>query len=196
MVEIKKIHLDMKTTESIEQMIHKGKIDNELDLERALIADKKLRTLSKDNSHFKNLRKKLRDIIEDYENNHWSDINKIDENQINESEFATFIAEQESAFIEKRKTLIKNKLQENQLNQQELGMILGHKSKTHMSELMNGISPFSLKDLILINRLLKIEITELVPIFLSLDDQKRVKSVLNTLNKPQIKLSKEDLVLV
>jgi len=159
MVEIKKIHLDMKTTESIEQIIHKGKIDNELDLERALIADKKLRTLSKDNSHFKTLRKKLRDIIEVYENNHWSDIHKIDETQIKENESATFIAQQESAFIEKRKALIKSKLQENQLNQQELGMILGHKSKTHMSELMNGISPFSLKDLILINRLLRIEIT-------------------------------------
>ena len=186
----------MKTTDTIEQIIHKGKIDNELDLEKALIADKKLRTLSKENSHFKTLRKKLRDIIEDYENNHWSDIHKIDENQIKENEFAIFIAEQESAFMEKRKALIKNKLQENQLNQQELGMILGHKSKTHMSELMNGISPFPLKDLILINRLLKIEITELVPVFLSQDDQKRVKSVLHILNKPQIKLTKEDLVLV
>jgi len=185
----------MKTTDSIEQIIHKGKIDNELDLERALIADKKMRLLSKENSHFKTLRKKLRDIIEDYENNHWSDIQKIDENQIKESEFATFIAEQESAFIEKRKALIKTKLQEIQLNQQELGLLLGHKSKTHMSELMNGMSPFSLKDLILINRLLKIEITDLVPIFLSIDDQKRVKTVLTTLNKPQIKLSKGDLVL-
>jgi hypothetical protein len=65
-----------------------------------------------------------------------------------------------------------------------------------MSELMNGLSPFSLKDLIIINRLLKIEITALIPVFLSKDDQKRVKEVLHTIDKPHIKLSKKDFALV
>lgn len=42
-------------------------IQNELDFERALIADRKLRVLSKENPKFKTVRKKLRDLIEQYE---------------------------------------------------------------------------------------------------------------------------------
>ena len=63
-----------------------------------------------------------------------------------------------------------------------------------MSELMNGIKPFTLKDLVIINRLLKIDINELVPIFLSREDQIKIKSAVLELNKPQIKLEKEDLM--
>ena len=54
----------MKTNFDIEKFIESGSINNELDLERAMIADRKLRLLSKDSLHFKNLRKKLRDLIE------------------------------------------------------------------------------------------------------------------------------------
>ena len=80
------------------------------------------------------------------------------------------------------------------MTQENLGHILGHKSKTHMSELMNGIKPFTLKDLIIINRLLKIDIKELIPIFLSTEDKIKVKSAVIELNKPQIKLEKADLL--
>jgi hypothetical protein len=182
----------MKSHDTIDQILHKGNIENELELETALIADRTLRLLSKDSSHFKTKRKKLREIIEAYENSHWSDVGQIYEHTIKESEVATFVAETKHQFIKKRKAAIKQKLQENLLTQQKLGLILGHKSKTHMSQLMNGIRPFTLKDLIIIHRLLKIAITELVPIFLSMDDQNRVKSVLKELNNPSIKLTKED----
>lgn len=56
----------------IEQLITKGKITNEPDLERAFIADRKLRLLSRESIYLKNLRKKLRDLIEVYENRVWS----------------------------------------------------------------------------------------------------------------------------
>lgn len=63
-----------------------------------------------------------------------------------------------------------------------------------MSELMNGIKPFTLKDLIIINRLLKIEIAVLIPVFLSKEDQTRVKEAVVRLNKPKVRLTSDDLV--
>ncbi|AFD06312.1 hypothetical protein [Solitalea canadensis] len=41
----------MKTHFDIEEFVKRGKIENELDLERALIADRKLRNLAKENSY-------------------------------------------------------------------------------------------------------------------------------------------------
>lgn len=184
----------MKTHFDIENFIENGSITNELDLERAMIADRKLRLLSKENIHFKNLRKKLRDLIEEYENREWSNLDTVTDEKIIESDKSEIIAERERIFIETRKQQIRKKLKELDLTQENLGHILGHKSKTHMSELMNGIKPFTLKDLVIINRLLKIDINELVPIFLSREDQIKIKSAVLELNKPQIKLEKEDLM--
>ncbi len=184
----------MKTHFDIEKLIESGSITNELDLERALIADRKLRLLAKDNLHFKNLRNKLRDLIEEYENKEWSDLNSLTDEKISESDKSEIIAEQERIFIENRKQQIRKKLKSFDLTQEDLASILGHKSKTHMSELMNGIKPFTLKDLIIINRILKIDIKELIPVFLSNDDQIRIKTVVRELNKPQLRLEKGDLM--
>jgi len=183
----------MKTDFDIDKIIEKGAITNELDYDRALIADKRLRLLAKENMHFKKLRSKLRDIIEEYENREWNDVENIDENKIEESEKSEQVAELERLFIENRKQKIRTKIKELDLTQENLGLILGHRSKTHMSELMNGIKPFTLKDLIIINRLLKIEINFLIPKFLSQEDQTRVKQAVIKLDKPKIKLSSNDL---
>lgn len=72
--------------------------------------------------------------------------------------------------------------------------ILGHKSKTHMSELINGIKPFTLKDLVIINHVLKIDLECLVPTVLSRDDQMRIKEAVEVLDKPKVQLSSEDLI--
>ncbi|MCC9072033.1 helix-turn-helix domain-containing protein [Flavobacterium sp. F-65] len=185
----------MKTHFDIENIVEKGVITNELDYERALIADRKLRLLAKENFHFKNLRVKLRDIIEKYENSEWSDIDAIDDNKLIESEKSERIAELERLFIENRKLTIRRKIKELDLTQENLASILGHKSKTHMSELMNGIKPFTLKDLIIINRLLKIDITLLIPVFLSKEDQTKVKEAVRKLGKPNVRLTDDDLFL-
>jgi antitoxin component HigA of HigAB toxin-antitoxin module len=195
MVEKKWVHRLMKTHFDIEEIVEKGIITSELDYDRALIADRKLRILAKDNLHFKNLRAKLRDIIEIYENNEWNDLDKIDDEKLSESDKSQKIAELERQFLETRKQAIRKKLKEFDLTQENLASILGHKSKTHMSELMNGIKPFTLKDLIIINRLLKIEISVLIPVFLSKEDQMKVKIAVIKLNKPNFKLSNNDLVL-
>ncbi len=184
----------MKTHFDIEQLIEKGVISNELDYERALIADKKLRLLSKENDYFKKLRNKLRNIIEIYEATCWSDVEAVTAEQISENEQAEKIANSESSFIEHRKKAIKIRLKELDLTQENLAFLLGHKSKTHMSELMNGIKPFTLKDLILINRILEIELSVLVPNFLSVYDHQRLKDSVQILNKPNLKFSSNGFV--
>lgn len=185
----------MKTHFDIEKIVERGIITNELDYERALIADRKLRLLTKDNIHFKNLRSNLRDIIEKYENSEWNDVNKIDDQKLLESDKSERIAELERLFLENRKQIIKKKLKGLELTQENLALILGHKSKTYMSELMNGIKPFTLRDLIVINRLLKIEIAVLIPVFLSKEDQTKVQEAVIKLGKPKVKLTSDDLVL-
>jgi hypothetical protein len=64
-----------------------------------------------------------------------------------------------------------------------------------MSELVNGIKSFTLKDLIIINRLLKININVLIPVFLSKEDQIKIKEVVVKLNKPKVRLTSDHLVL-
>lgn len=195
MVKKKRIHRIMKTHFDIEKIVENGIITNELDYDRALIAERKLRLLAKESLRFKNLRTKLRDIIERYEISEWSDIDNIDDFKLSESSKSERIAELERIFIENRKQAIRKKLKELDLTQENLALILGHKSKTYMSELMNGIKPFTLKDLIIINRLLKINIAVLIPVFLSKEEQVKIKEAVIKLGKPKVKLSSDDLAL-
>ncbi len=184
----------MKTHFDIEQFIAAGAFTNELDYERAMVADRKLRLLAKDNEHFKTLRSRLRSLIKDYESKEWSDANTITTRKLNESDRAEKIAEKERVFIEKRKAVIKRSLKQRNLTQQNLALLLGHTSKTHMSELINGIKPFTHKDLVTISLLFDIDINKLVPVFLSNKDSARIKIVLKQLDNPKMK--KVELALV
>jgi transcriptional regulator with XRE-family HTH domain len=186
----------MKTEFDIEAILKNGRLSNELDYERALVAERKLRLLAKEDTQFTTLRHQLRELLETYELGEWSAPASIDDRQLIQSEKAEFIAEQERQFMETRKRTIRNRLKQLELTQENMASILGHKSKTHMSELMNGIKPFTLKDLIIIHRLLKIEISILVPIFLSDSDQKRVKLAVDQLDKPKVKLAAEDFLFL
>jgi len=184
----------MKTQFDIENVLEAGKLKNELEYERALIADRKLRVLCKENSRLKPVRKQLRDIIEKYEAKNWSS-SEIDEVKLKESDLAELIAEKERQFIYHRKELIKKQLKKFDLNQQNLMILLGHKSKAHMSELMNGISPFTLNDLIIINRLLKIDLTDLVPTTISHKRRGQIKKSIQVIGAEKIKLSSDDFDL-
>jgi len=196
LVKIKRLDLKiMKTQFDIKTLLEIGKINNELDFERALIADRKLRVLSKDNPKYKTLRNKLKNLIEVYENENWSSSSRVSEKKLRESDVAELIAEKERLFINKRKELIKIKLKQLNLKQQDFGIILGHSSKSYISELMNGINPFSLKDLIIINRLLKIDLTNLVPTFLPQAERVKIKSSIEKLENPKLKLSQNDFAL-
>ena len=186
---------NMETQFDIENVLKSGKLKNELDYQRALIADRKLRVLGKENYRLKRLRSQLRDIIEQYENKNWSDDSNIDSKKIHESDLSELIAEKERLFIQKRKDLIKNELKKKNLTQQNLGLILGHKSKTYMSELMNGVSPFTLNDLIVINRLLKIDLTDLVPTTLSHIQRVAISRSIEKIGSEKLKLSMDDFDL-
>jgi transcriptional regulator with XRE-family HTH domain len=182
----------MKDQVDLKSILKVGKLTNELDLERALILDNKLRILAKDNPELIESRKLLRSIIKEYEQTNWSKDSSIDEQKIKESDTAQLIAEQERVFLENRKYAIKEKLEKLKITQQELGKILGH-GKTYMSELMNGVSPFSMRDLIILHRLFGIKLEKLIPTIISEKDRVRIKTSLNELNKPEIRFQKEDL---
>lgn len=179
----------------LKQVLLDGEISNELTYERALIADRKLRMLCKENPRLEDIRLSLRRILERYEDEKWkpSSINTL---QIQESDLAELIAEKERLFIKERKRIIKSKLKELGLNQQELGQLLGHPSKSYISELINGIYPFTLNDLVIINRLLQIKLENLIPTTLSVDQRKRIKDSLQALGNKKIRLSSADFDLV
>lgn len=183
----------MKDQADLKSIMKAGKLTNELDLERALILDNKLRILAKDNPELIESRNLLRSIIKEYEKTNWSKDSVIDEQKIKESDIAQFIAEQERVFLENRKYAIKEKLEKLKITQQELGKILGH-GKTYISELMNGVSPFGMRDLIILHRLFGIKLEKLIPTIISEKDRARIKTSLNELNKPGIRFEKQDFV--
>lgn len=185
----------MDTQFNLSKILKAGKIENQLEFERSIIADRKLKTLSKSDVRYKAKRKKLRDLIEKYENQNWASDSRISLKTIEESDLAEALAEKERQFIQNRKKLIREKLKDLDLNQQNLGILLGHGSKSYISELMNGVSPFSLRDIIIINRLLKIDLEDLVSTVLPQEDRRKVRRSIKKLDNPNIKLSKEDFAL-
>ena len=96
-------------------------------------------------------------------------------------------------FLDKRKNTIKEKLDILKITQQDLGKILGH-GKTYMSELMNGVSPFSIRDLIILHRLFGIKLEHLIPTIISQKDRVKIMASLMELNKPEL-TEKGDFVL-
>lgn len=188
------LRFDMKT-QSYLKILQKGSISNELELEKALIIERKLRLLVKENPELAESRNKLREIIKEYEKSNWSADSIISDKKIKESDAAELIAEQERKFLVNRKEIIKAKLSELGINQQDLGLILGH-SKSYISELINGINPFNLKDLIIIHKLFNIKLEDLIPTTIPQKESEKIKSSILKINKPKLKLGKEDLFLV
>lgn len=178
---------------NIHEIIAKGFIESELELERAIIADRKLKHLTEKHPEYNEIRKDLRNLIASYETKNWDKDSEINSSKIDESDHAATIAEKEQQFLNKRKDLIRKKLKAFNLTQQELGLILGHKNKSYISELMNGVSPFSLRDLIVIHRLLKIRLSDLIPTFLPQKDRIEINASIAKLNNENLKFSKDDL---
>ena len=108
--------------------------------------------------------------------------------------FRSRIVSSESEFIQKRKELIREKLKENGITQQDLAKILGHRPN-YMSELMNGVRPFSRDDIIVLHRLFDLDLKDLVPPFLKTEVTNHIKQTLNELKnkKTKIKLRLMDL---
>jgi len=182
----------MKNQFDINKLIKVGKIQSELELERASLAERKLKLDSKKNPKLLLKRQALRELIYTYEKENWSNRKNISVKQIEESDKAEKLVFSEIAFFENRKKLITNKLKKLGLNQQEFGKILGHNSKSYTSELMNGIVPFSLKDLIIISKLLKIDLIKLIPTQIPEADKSKIEANIKKIDKPKLKLNKEE----
>ncbi len=183
----------MKDIMKIKDISSIERLENEYDLQKAALLDRKLRLMAKDNPDFKPLRKKLRDLIREYEDRKWSDLKKITDSQVEESDKAEELINQEQSFIQKRKETIRKKLKEYDMTQQDLGIILGH-SKSYMSELINGVSQFTLKDLVIIHRILGISLKTLIPTYLQSETRNQVRESIKQLNKPKLRLNKTEFV--
>lgn len=186
---------NMKDLTNIREIENIKQLDNEYDLQKALLLHRKLRLMTEENPDFKPIQKHLFNLIHDYELKHWSDSEKITDKQFEESEIAGLLVESERKFIQERKEIIRKRLKIFDMNQQDLGILLEHR-KSYMSELINGVSQFSLKDLVIIHRVLGIELSKLIPTYLQNETRKRVKDSIYRLNKPKLILKKKDLMVV
>ncbi len=173
----------MKTQLDIKNVLRKGFISDEIEFERVLILYRKLRLVKENRPELSEIYNQLRVLIKNYEEEYWNNETEITEDRINESDTAEFLAEQERLFLQQRKELIKTKLKAFDLNQQDLGVLLGH-TKSYISELMNGIHPFSNKDLIIIHRIFGIKLEALIPTMIPPMEQIRLKDSLAKINKP------------
>lgn len=178
--------MDVQT--GLKKILKKGTLSDELDFERASVIDRKLRLLIRDFPELSEDRRQLRQIMKSYEDKHWVNAEITDE-KIDESDIAGDIAEQERVFIESRKAIIKSKLKELSLTQKELGAILGHNSATYILELINGVNPFTVSDLVIIHRVLSIELEHLIPTTLNLNTRARVLTTMAKLNNPKLVMS-------
>jgi transcriptional regulator with XRE-family HTH domain len=183
----------MKELENIRDIEQVERLENEYDFQKALLLDKKLRLMVKEQPGLRPLRKKLRRLMTEYEERVWSDPEQVSDKQLEDSDKAENIVETERRFIKKRKDAIRKKLKEYDMTQQDLGVLLGH-SKSYMSELINGVSQFSMRDLVIIHRIFGISLKTLIPTYLQSDTRNRIKKSISRLNKPKLKLKKNDLV--
>jgi len=179
--------MDIKEVESIK------KLESEYDLQKASMLERKLRLMIDENPGLKPIRKKLRDLIKDYEDKEWSVLENVSDSKIEESDKAENIVNYEQEFIKKRKESIRKKLREFDMTQQELGVLLEH-PKSYISELINGVSQFTMKDLVIIHRIFGISLNILIPTYLQSETSEKVKESIKKLNNPKLRLKKTELV--
>ncbi|NOQ28260.1 MAG: helix-turn-helix domain-containing protein [Bacteroidales bacterium] len=171
----------------IDNILKIDELENELEFERATSIQGKLRWMAKEDSSLEPIRQHLLVLIEKYETTHWNNEDKITEEQIKESDIAEKLISAESIFIQKRKELIKSKLKENEISQKDLAKLLGHRPN-YMSELMNGVRPFSRDDIVVIYRLFEIEFEDLIPPFLKKEVTNHIKTTLGELKNTRVRL--------
>lgn len=87
----------------IKEVMHTERIENEYDLHKASLLERNLRLMLEENPDLKPIRQKLRDLIKDYEDRNWSDLDIITDVQIENSNKAEEIIDYEQRFIQKRK---------------------------------------------------------------------------------------------
>jgi hypothetical protein len=189
-----KNEIAMKDMMKIKEVQNIERLENEYDLQKASLLERKLRLMLDENPDLISIRKKIRSLISEYEAREWSDYKKISESKIEESDKAESIVNFEQKFLKKRKESIHKKLQEFDMTQQDLGILLGH-PKSYMSELINGVSQFTMKDFVIIHRIFDIRLKTLIPTYLPSETRDQVRKSIAKLNKPKLRLKKAEAIL-
>lgn len=171
----------------------KSQLDSEYELEKASLIERQLRLMVKAYPELEPRREKLRSLIKAYEDRVWSDLEMITDEKVEESDRAEEIAQCELTFIKKRKDIIRKRLKAFEMTQQDLGVLLGH-PKSYMSELMNGVANFTLKDLVIIHKVLGIDLNDLIPTFLHSETRLKVRESIIKLNKPKLEHKKMEFI--
>lgn len=171
----------------IDNILKIDELKGELEFEQATSIQGKLRCMEKEDSSLEPIRQHLLELIEKYETKNWGTETEITVEQIKESDLAEKIVNAENVFIQKRKELIKEKLGENDISQKDLGRILGHRPN-YMSELINGVRPFSRDDIVVLHRLFDIEFNDLIPPFLKKEVTDHIKITLEGLKNSKVRL--------
>lgn len=179
----------------IDNILKIDQLNSELEFERATSIQGKLRWMVEEDSSLEPVRKHLLSLIDKYATENWSNESDISEEQVKESDIAEKIVSAENVFIQKRKSLIKEKLKKNEMSQKDLAKILGHRPN-YMSELMNGVRPFSRDDIVVIHRLFEIDFKDLIPPFLKKDVTNHIKTTLGELRNKKVRLRIKDLEAV
>lgn len=176
----------------IDNILKIDELNNELEYERATSIHGKLRWMVEEDNSLEPVRQHLFVLLEKYQSKHWENELEITEEQIKESDNAEKIVDAENNFIHKRKELIKSKLKENEITQKDLAKLLGHRPN-YMSELMNGVRPFSRDDIVVIHRLFGIDFNDLIPPFLKKEVTNHIKMTLGEMKNIKVKLKMNDL---
>ncbi len=179
----------------IDNILKIDELNSEYEFEKATSIYGKLNWMGEDDSSLIPIRQHLMTLIEKYENTHWNNESAITDEQIKENDIAEKIVSAEILFVQKRKELIKKKLKENAISQKDLGRILGHRPN-YMSELINGVRPFSRDDIVVIHRLFEIEFQEIIPPFLKKEVTNHIKTTLGELKGKKVRLKIDDLEVV
>lgn len=66
----------------VNEVMNIERLENEYDLHKASLLERKLRLMLEENPDLKPIRKRLRDLIKDYEDRQWSDFENITDSQI------------------------------------------------------------------------------------------------------------------
>jgi transcriptional regulator with XRE-family HTH domain len=188
------INWPMKTNKfDLDNIMAITELNSGLEVEQASSLTAKFKWMQKEDETLRELRKHLVSLIEKYEDEYWTDVDKITEEQVEKSDRAEWLIEQHNLFIQKRKEIIRASLKERNLKQKDLAHILG-RSVSYLSEQLNGLRQLSYNDLKILNRLFRIPLKELFDIYLEEDMRIRVTKVIKEYPDANLELNKEDLI--
>jgi len=176
---------------AINNILKVNQLESELEYERATSLYLKLRKTEEDSSAYTPIREYIKNLILKYEKEHWTDAAKITDEQVKASDLAERLVSAENQFNYKRRELIIDRLKQSGLNENDLAKILGHQ-KAYTLELINGFKSFSREDILIINRLLKIRLKDLIAPFIKQEKVAHIRKTLKTMNNSKIKLTKKD----